>query len=38
MTSPQNTRNKLEEMKELWFSEAAKYNGLPLADLNILER
>ncbi|HUO36555.1 MAG TPA: arylsulfatase, partial [Mycobacterium sp.] len=28
---------KLEEMKRLWFSEAAKYNGLPLADLNILE-
>ena len=29
--------DKLEEMKKLWFSEAAKYNGLPLADLNILE-
>ena len=29
--------DKLEEMKALWFSEAAKYNGLPLADLNILE-
>jgi arylsulfatase len=28
---------KLEEMKALWFSEAAKYNGLPLADLNIFE-
>lgn len=28
---------KLEELKALWFSEAAKYNGLPLADLNILE-
>jgi len=28
---------KLEELKELWFTEAAKYNGLPLADLNILE-
>ena len=28
---------KLEEMKALWFAEAAKYNGLPLADLNILE-
>ena len=28
---------KLEELKELWFAEAAKYNGLPLADLNILE-
>ena len=24
-------------MKKLWFAEAAKYNGLPLADLNILE-
>ena len=29
--------DKLEEMKALWFSEAAKYKGLPLADLNILE-
>ncbi|MEV0338154.1 arylsulfatase [Nocardia sp. NPDC050713] len=29
--------DKLEELKALWFSEAAKYNGLPLADLNILE-
>jgi arylsulfatase A-like enzyme len=28
---------KLEELKALWFSEAAKYNGLPLADLNIIE-
>ncbi|MEU2257068.1 arylsulfatase [Nocardia xishanensis] len=28
---------KLEELKALWFSEAAKYNGLPLADLNIME-
>ncbi len=28
---------KLEEMKRLWFSEAARCNGLPLADLNILE-
>src|ERR1700738_1941132 len=28
---------KLEEMKKLWFAEAAKYNGLPLADMNILE-
>jgi arylsulfatase A-like enzyme len=28
---------KLEEMKKIWFAEAAKYNGLPLADLNILE-
>jgi arylsulfatase A-like enzyme len=29
--------DKLEELKALWFSEAAKYNGLPLADLNIVE-
>lgn len=28
---------KLEELKALWFSEAGKYNGLPLADLNMLE-
>jgi arylsulfatase A-like enzyme len=28
---------KLEELKKLWFAEAAKYNGLPLGDLNILE-
>lgn len=28
---------RLEELKTLWFSEAAKYNGLPLGDLNILE-
>ena len=28
---------RLEEMKKLWFAEAAKYNGLPLADMNILE-
>jgi len=28
---------KLEELKRLWFAEAAKYNGLPLADLNIME-
>jgi arylsulfatase A-like enzyme len=28
---------KLDEMTTLWFAEAAKYNGLPLADLNILE-
>jgi arylsulfatase len=28
---------KLEELKALWFSEAAKYNGLPLSDLNIFE-
>src|SRR5690242_3439373 len=29
--------DKLEELKALWFAEAAKYNGLPLSDLNILE-
>ncbi|HVQ99728.1 MAG TPA: arylsulfatase [Mycobacterium sp.] len=29
--------DKLEELKALWFAEAAKYNGLPLADLNIVE-
>lgn len=29
--------DKLEELKALWFSEAAKYNGLPLSDLNVLE-
>ncbi|PRC48921.1 arylsulfatase, partial [Mycobacterium sp. ITM-2017-0098] len=28
---------KLEELKALWASEAEKYNGLPLGDLNILE-
>jgi arylsulfatase len=28
---------KLEELKALWFAEADKYNGLPLADLNIFE-
>jgi arylsulfatase len=28
---------KLEELKALWFAEADKYNGLPLADLNMLE-
>lgn len=28
---------KLEEMQKLWFAEAAKYNGLPLADLNLME-
>ncbi|OBI42918.1 arylsulfatase, partial [Mycobacterium kyorinense] len=28
---------KLEELKALWYSEADKYNGLPLADLNIFE-
>ena len=29
--------DKLEELKALWFSEAAKYNGLPLSDLDIFE-
>jgi arylsulfatase len=29
--------DKLEELKSMWFSEAAKYNGLPLADLNLME-
>ena len=29
--------DKLEELKALWFAEAAKYNGLPLADLGIIE-
>jgi arylsulfatase len=28
---------KLEEMKKLWFAEADKYNGLPLADFSIME-
>lgn len=28
---------KLEELKQLWFDEAAKYNGLPLGDLNLFE-
>ncbi|MGV0834169.1 sulfatase-like hydrolase/transferase [Mycolicibacterium thermoresistibile] len=28
---------KLEELKALWFDEAAKYNGLPLGDLNLFE-
>nr|VTO98288.1 Sulfatase [Mycobacterium riyadhense] len=28
---------KLEELTALWYSEAAKYNGLPLSDLNIVE-
>ena len=28
---------KLDQLKKLWFDEAAKYNGLPLADLNIFE-
>ncbi|KLO25671.1 sulfatase-like hydrolase/transferase, partial [Mycobacterium haemophilum] len=29
--------DKLEELKALWFSEADKYHGLPLADLNVVE-
>lgn len=29
--------DRLEELKTLWFSEADKYNGLPLGDLSILE-
>ncbi|MEV3901583.1 arylsulfatase [Mycobacterium sp. NPDC050551] len=29
--------DRLAELQALWFSEADKYNGLPLADLNILE-
>jgi arylsulfatase len=29
--------DKVEELKALWFAEAAKYNGLPLGDLDILE-
>jgi arylsulfatase A-like enzyme len=29
--------DKLDELKALWSSEAAKYNGLPLADFNLLE-
>ena len=28
---------KLAELQALWFAEADKYNGLPLADLSILE-
>ena len=28
---------RLEEMKKLWFAEAGKDKGLPLADMNILE-
>ncbi len=28
---------RVEELKALWFSEADKYNGLPLADLNMFE-
>ncbi|MCH9734986.1 MAG: arylsulfatase [Actinomycetia bacterium] len=29
--------DKLAEMQALWFSEAQKYNGLPLSDLNMME-
>ena len=29
--------DKLAELQRLWFAEAQKYQGLPLADLNILE-
>ncbi len=28
---------KLAELQQRWFAEAAKYNGLPLADLDMLE-
>ena len=28
---------KLAEMQALWFAEAEKYNGLPLADLSVFE-
>lgn len=28
---------KLDELTKLWFSEADKYQGLPLADLNVFE-
>ena len=28
---------KLAELTQLWFTEAAKYNGLPLGDLNVFE-
>jgi arylsulfatase len=28
---------KLAEMQKLWFAEAEKYNGMPLADFNMLE-
>jgi len=33
----QSNPEKLEELKALWFSEADKYNGLPLGDLNVFE-
>ncbi|MCV7421613.1 arylsulfatase [Mycobacterium yunnanensis] len=29
--------DKLAELQALWFTEAEKYNGLPLSDLNIIE-
>ena len=29
--------DKLTELQALWFTEARKYNGLPLADLNVFE-
>ena len=29
--------DKLAELTALWFSEADRYNGLPLADLNVVE-
>ena len=29
--------DKLAELQALWFAEADRYNGLPLADLNIFE-
>ncbi|MGH3968636.1 MAG: arylsulfatase, partial [Mycobacterium sp.] len=29
--------DKLTELQALWFSEAAEYHGLPLADLSLLE-
>jgi arylsulfatase len=29
--------DKLDELKALWFTEAGKYNGWPLADLNVVE-
>ncbi|MGB0875793.1 MAG: sulfatase-like hydrolase/transferase [Mycobacterium sp.] len=29
--------DKLAELQALWFSEAQKYNGFPLSDLNMLE-
>jgi hypothetical protein len=29
--------DKLAELQALWFSEAERYNGLPLSDLNVFE-